>query len=293
MKTQKTLIYAVIVPLGMLSSLANVVSQEAPRPTAEDIYRASLRGVFQDWRTTLSNEPAGNHPPLPSCEMTFNVGFKDFVDAGQIKLTVVNDGENYKILGKGASIGAANKVFPYSGEVAGLVSVSELRPVTLEQRADRPKMKTSFTTEFEADTLKSRFVMESEGQEKKEGEFEFKVPGILDPFSAALYVRSQPLEEIGEQYSVLLFSKVSLYVLTLTVKEKGQREWQGEQVDVVEMGIQADRVQANGNVAPVAEKLKSASFLMTDDELRLPIEFRAELSPAGAVTGTLTEYKEL
>ncbi len=280
-----------LLSIGSIIFPEGVLSQEKEKSR----YDESLEALFDNWEMLLSIDPPGDFPALPAADFTFKVGWKDVVNAGSIEVSLNDDGERLRILGKGGTVGAARQVFPYEGEFASVVDKATLKPLLLEQTADRPEEKISYQTEFTETAITTTVLKEP----KKPKEDEAKVKPItvksfheaaLDPLSAGLYVRSQPLEEIGEQYSLLVFSRTGYYLVNFTVKSKGKRNWRDEEVDAIEIDLSGNRVLSRDNLESLPEEFKRASLWVTDDELRLPIEVSAEFDPFGSISCFLEEF---
>lgn len=267
-------------------------------------------------RTLFAGGP-GSFPHLESCEMTFNAGWKDVVNAGQIKVNVVASGDSIRVLAHGGNVGAARAILPVEGEFLTVVNPATLEPRAMEQTEKRQGKVLLSSVQFgEGKVSVSKSLNPGEGEETLEYAAEYVTKRAFDLVSAALFLRSQPLDKVGETYSLVIVPQSSPQPFTVTVVGKEKYEYNGEMIDAIKLSVTPDEELTwstakpeNGAEKPAAaeptesekredemkEKFKGAlgaiNGWVSDDERRLPLEASVEVKPIGAVSVKLVEFK--
>ncbi len=260
-----------------------------------------IPATHADWKEKVTATGPGSHPMLPNCEMTFNAGWKDVVNAGQVKVTLVNEGDSIKVMGKGANVGAANALLPVEGEFLSLIDASNLLPKAMEQTEKRSGDVMLVEVQF-GDQVTTSKTLNAGGEELKFNA-QYPVPNSFDLVSAGLFLRSQPLNEVGESYTVPMVVQSSPKLVTVKVVEKGTYDFNGESLEAAKVEVTFEGIQDKA-LLETAKKNEDAtkkkfSGSMTSvfgwislDDRRLPLEVGVEIQPIGMVSAKLTQYTE-
>jgi hypothetical protein len=262
------------------------------------------------WVSLLSKATPGSFAPLPACEMTFDAGWKDIAKAGQVKVTVVPAGDTIKVLAKGADVGAAAALLPIEGEYAGVIDAATLLPKAMEQTEKRKGSVLISAVDFSGGKVTANKTLKPASGEEIKVTKENVVAPAFDLVSAALFIRSQPLKEVGESYVLAIAPQSSPKPLTITVVERGKYTYNGNSVDAIKLELkqtpfkptkeEADKEVAAAKGGSLSDKTKEAfkghvsslSAWISDDDKRLPLEISVDIAPIGAVGAKLVEFKQ-
>ncbi len=250
----------------------------------------SVQAEEPEWKSKVSEIKAGDFPMLPSCEITFNMGWKDVVNAAQMKLTFVA-GDQIKTNAKSGSIGSARSLFAYDSEFVSLVDGSSLTPIAVEQSETDPFATDTYEVAFTDGMIKNQWntIPKDTSKEKEERSRTYELPNAFDIISAALYIRSQKLAD-GESHSVIVFPYRDPYLVTVTVGGRGKKTFEGAEIDALRLDVKASKIEKDGSLDPLTDKVKSASFWLSDDDRRLPLGLNIEII-AGTAEVALAEFK--
>lgn len=289
------------VALKVLGSIALALA--AGTATAQDKGKADAKGKKESkskkpappaWLKTVSTAPAGDFALPKSGEYTFQAGVPKFENAGQMKLTLTNAGATIKAQGVSGSVGAAEAAWAYKSEFVSVVKTDGLKPQGFEQSESDPKEDNTYAVEFKADgTVSGAWdTVHKDGkteEEKRKKEFKYEGVTVHDTISAFLYLRSQPLKD-GDKNTVLVYTGRDLYLVTATVTGRGKAPKGDAEVDAIQIGIEASKVDKKDVLKPMNDNLKSATVLISDDADRIPLGLNADIV-LGSVNAKLIEAK--
>ncbi|MEM7012415.1 MAG: DUF3108 domain-containing protein [Verrucomicrobiota bacterium] len=278
MKTQKWIPYGFVIAFAATGSL--FASQEKN----------------DAWKDTISTMPPGDFPMLEPCTLQFNVSWNGVVKAGQadIKFKVAEDGDHRGALetsGEAKSTGVARALWPYKAKIRSVVDSKTLKPIFIQQAEMDRQEQNHYETKFIGDFIFNKHVMTpNEGErERKEKVYETG-PRMHDLVSAILYIRSFPLDEDGKTYRMVTFPFNSRYLVELTQEGREQFKYRGEKVDSIKFDVVIKKIMKNDDLKSYEDKVKKAHVWVSDDDLRLPLELRAEIF-VGSVRATLAEHQ--
>lgn len=244
------------------------------------------------WKKELTPDQPGDHAPLPSCSLDLVLSWKGMVDSGRIRMEVApNDVKktgNYVIRSTASSTGAAATLFPYQNSFW-----SELDPVSMKPRyfhaveKDNKETVTTTTRHF-PDRVETREITRSNkgGRESKEDRV-FDFAPTYDIFSAMMHIRSQKLAN-GDQVNIVVHPFGTPYLLR--VKVLGRENHMDRKT--IRMSVGMRKIDRKTLELKPYKKLNSdATLWLSDDENRIPVEFRAAVF-IGDVRATLTGFKK-
>jgi hypothetical protein len=263
------------------------------------------------WVKSLSANGPGSFSPMPACEMTFDAGWKDIAKAGQIKVSILPSGDSIKVMGQGADVGAAAAILPVEGEFVSLIDAATLLPKLSEQTQKRKDSVLLSQVDFSGGKVSSTKSLKvgGTGEEVKHAK-QLMVPKAYDLISAALFLRSQPLKEVGESYTIAVVPQSSAKPLTAKVVERGKYSYNGNMIDAIKVEVAPaafkptaeEEAKAKADAANESLKdktkeifkgtLSSVYAWISDDADRLPLEISVNITPIGAVGAKLVEFKK-
>ncbi len=284
-------------------------------PIALAVLACSALAAEEAEKKTVFTGGVGSFPNLGSCEMTFNAGWKDVVNAGQIQVKVVTDDQAIKVLATGANVGAANALLPVEGEFLSLIDPNTLQPKAMEQTEKRQGKVLLSAVQFGDGVVSVKKSLNPGGDEEALGyEAEFKTARAFDLVSGALFIRSLPLTEVGEEYTIAIVPQSTPQPFTVKVVGKEPYEYQGEEISAIKLTItpakadiftdkSAEKEDEDKEKSPektkesaIKEQFKGALGAVTawisDDDRRLPLEASVEVKPIGAVSVKLVEFNQ-
>ena len=262
------------------------------------------------WVSLLSKATPGSFAPLPACEMTFDAGWKDIAKAGQVKVTVVPAGDTIKVLAKGADVGAAAALLPLEGEYAGVIDAATLLPKAMEHTEKRKGSVLISAVDFSGGKVTANKTLKPANGEEIKVIKENAVSPAFDLVSAALFIRSQPLKEVGESYVLAIAPQSSPKPLTITVVERAKYTYNGNSIDAIKLELkqtpyvltkeETEKQAAAAKSGSLSDKTKEAfkgnvsslTAWISDDDKRLPLEISVDIAPIGAVGAKLVEFKQ-
>lgn len=264
--------------------------------------------VDDSWKETITALPPGDFPLLEPCTMVFNVSWNGVLKAGQADVEFVRaEKGDYKgaieTRAHARSTGVARVLWPYDADLRSWVDPETLRPIFVTQTEKDRKKQTDHETKFIGNfvfnkRVRTPLTQPEEGKERVKIEDEEEIrervyeseQRINDLFSSVLYVRSLPLQEDGESYRMITFPFDGRYLIQLTQEGREKFKHHGKEVDAVKFDIEVHKVLLSDRLKEVGEKIKKATVWMSDDDLRLPLEIRAEIF-VGSVRATLMEHR--
>tara|TARA_R110002096_G_scaffold100173_12_gene222047 strand:+ start:4709 stop:5662 length:954 start_codon:yes stop_codon:yes gene_type:complete len=247
-----------------------------------------------DWKSRVMTSPPGEFPLLPPCLLTFNVNWNGLVKAGQADAVFRYDESASRLIvtAKARSTGPARLLWAYDANQTTWIDTERLLPIKVSQVEDDRRETNIYNTEFVGDFAFNQWTTEaksdeSESIERKERIFE--QAAMHDLVSAALYLRSQPLDELGQEFALVTFPFRDPYLVLLTLSAKEKRKFDGEKIDAIKFDVQLSKVDEEGRLESQRDKFHSASVWLSDDERRLPLELRSEIF-IGSVRASLVDF---
>lgn len=246
------------------------------------------------WVKELSSPAPGPHLSLKACEVNYQLGWKNALGAGELKVRLQEHGDNWVGTSTGASTGFARALFSYDCTLASVVDRASLRPEHFGHFDISEGERTDYQVEFRKDRLvtESRYLPKpgKKGAPKYTRRI-FRHADTDDLLSAILYVRSQKLEK-GDKISRVVQPFNVPYLVTYTVGGKEKRDVKGETFDTTRVDVKIRKVERRTLELSAFDKVKSATLWVSDDEYRLPVEIQAEIF-IGYISVRLTERRFL
>src|SRR4051812_20591849 len=174
---------------------------------------AEVRAV-PGWRATLSKDPPGNFASLRPLHASYVFGWSGFTAAtAEIQFSKLAP-DRCQLEGTGRTIGLARTLWRYDVTYRAVANSSTTRPVEAEETDTYRAKKITTNLTFSASAVRRlRSEVPPHGPTKPK---DFSFPDLYDLQTAALYLRSQPLQS-GSSYRVVIYPATNAYVAIATV----------------------------------------------------------------------------
>lgn len=244
------------------------------------------------WQKELTTSAPGTHPAPPPSSLDLQVSWKGMINSGKIRLEFApKDAKKpgaYVVRSSATSMGAAATLFPYQSNFWSEVDPASLKPRYFHAVEADSKESITTTTRHFSDRVEcaetTRLV--KKGTELQQDRI-FKFTPTFDIFSAMLHVRSQKLDD-GDQITLVVHPFGTPYLLR--VKVLGHETHLERKT--IKLGVGMRKIDRTTLELKPYKKLKSdATLWLSDDEARIPVEFRAAVF-IGDVRATLTGYRK-
>ena len=248
-----------------------------------------------EWENAITTLPPGDFPMLDPCTLTFNVSWNGVLKAGQADVAFkVSDKGDYEgaleAYGEAQSTGVARVLWPYKAKHRSYIDARTLKPLFIQQAEIDRTEKNHYETKFIGDFIfNKRVTTPTEGDRESKEKVYDSGPRMHDLVSAVLYLRSLPLDEDGKTYRLVTFPFDSRYLVDLTQEGREEFKFDGEKVDSIKFDVVIKKIMRNDKLKSYEDKVKKAHVWVSDDELRLPLELRAEIF-VGSVRATLVDH---
>ncbi len=264
---------------------------------------------------TVFAGPAGSFPSLGSCKMAFEVSWKDKLEAGQIQVELIHSSETTQVLATGNTTGTTHALLPVKGEFSSLIDSATLTTRAMEQTETRRERILISSVEIDDGTVQIKKKLKlgtADAEIKLSPEYKTEIP-VFDIISAALFIRSQPLIEPGESYTLVVIPKSTPGPFTVTVIGREQREYQDKMTNCIKLEVSPSRARwrTTGSESVEVKEAQSETVTLTqdikkrfqgsigkctvwisDDEYRLPLEATVEIAPIGEVAIELVQFEK-
>ncbi len=243
------------------------------------------------WKKDISPSEIGSHPRIKSGILDLKVSWNGMLDSGKLQVKFApkdTDKPNaYVVTSSAASLGIAAGLFPYTCNFW-----SELDPVSLQ-----PQLFSAVETDSEETTsttvryAPNRAVCKETTQPIPKGSSKtieriFEFSPVFDIFSAMLHIRSQKLNT-GDEFNLVVLPFKTPYLIK--VKVQGREAHLDRKTIRLTVGMR----KINGKtleLVPYKKMKKDATLWLSDDDDRIPVEFRAAIF-IGDVRATLTNFQ--
>lgn len=244
------------------------------------------------WKQELTLDAPGTHAPLPSCSLDLILSWKGMVNSGRIHMDVAPKDAGkpgkYVVRSTASSLGAASTLFPYQNSFW-----AELDPVTLKPNyfhaveKDDKETVTTTTRHFPNRVESSEITKPIKGGKETKQDRVFNFAPTYDIFSAMMHIRSQKLAD-GDQVNIVVHPFGTPYLLRAKVLG---RENHMER-KTIRMSVAMRKIDRKTlELKPYKKLTSDATLWLSDDENRIPVEFRAAVF-IGDVRATLTGFKK-
>jgi len=234
---------------------------------------ASVSGA-PAWQASLSKDPPGDFPTPRSLRASYVFGWSGFTAATAEIQFARDSADQAQIKAAGRTVGLARTLWRYDVTYSALANGSTLRPLETHQ-ADiyRNKRITTDLTFTENGVHRSRVEAPAPPAKNKPKDFSF--PNLFDLQTAALYVRSQPLQK-GSSYRLVIYPSTNAYVATATVTGREKISVRQGDFNAIKLDLQLKRVGKDMSLEP-HRKFRRATIWVSDDADRLILRVEAQI----------------
>jgi Protein of unknown function (DUF3108) len=239
------------------------------------ILLASWTGSFAaDWQATLSKEPAGNFPELRPLRAFYRFGWSGVPAAsGEIHFTKPS-ADRFQLEGTGRTTGFVRALWKLDVTQRAVANSHTLAPIETQQtesyRSKKIVTKLTFTN-----SGVTRARTEGQGDKKETKIKQFAFPNLFDLHSAALYLRSQPLNE-GSVYRLAVYPATNAYVATIKVIGHEKISVRAGTYNAIKLDLQLKRVSKHLELEP-HKKFRRGTIWVSDDAERLVLRIDAQV----------------
>jgi hypothetical protein len=225
-----------------------------------------------NWQSTISKEPPGNFPELRLLRATYRFGWSGVTAAtGDVRFSKA--GDKFEFQGTGRTIGFVRALWKLDVNHRAIANAATLHPIEMQQIESYRRKKITTLLTFKSNGV-SRARTEGEGAAgTKTREFDF--PNLFDLHSAALYLRSQPLND-RSVYRVVVYPATNAYVATLTVVGREKISVHAGSYNAIKLDLQLKRVGKHLELEP-HRKFRRATIWISDDADRLLLRIEAQI----------------
>jgi len=253
---------------------------------------ASIVSADPAWKKELTSPEPGAHPAIPASTLDLQVSWKGMVDSGKLRVEFApKDAKkpgSLVVRSFASSLGAAAVLFPYHSSFWSELDPASLKPRFFQAEESDNKESVTTTTRHFADRVETHEVTKvaKKGTETEKDRL-FKFAPVFDIFSAMLHVRSQKLDT-GDQINLVVHPFGTPYLLR--VKVEGREAHLDRKTIRLSVGMR--KIDRKTLELLPYKKLKSdATLWLSDDNDRIPVEFRAAVF-IGDVRATMTGFQK-
>src|SRR3954447_1249623 len=175
-----------------------------------------------NWQATLSKQPAGNFPELRPLRASYRFGWSGLSAAtGEIHFIKPSNDE-FELNGTGRTTGLVRALWKLDVNYRATANAHTLAPMEVQQTENyRSKQIITHLTFSDSGVTRSRTEGQGSGPQTETKTKQFALPNLFDLHSAALYLRSQSLEQ-GNVYRLPVYAATNAYlaIVTVTGREK-------------------------------------------------------------------------
>ncbi|MEO5716327.1 MAG: DUF3108 domain-containing protein [Luteolibacter sp.] len=247
--------------------------------------------VFADepaWKSELTSPALGPHANLAPTVLDFELSWNGTIDSGKLRIEFApadaKKPDAYVVRSSASSLGAAAALFPYKSNFWSELDPATFRPKFFHSvEIDQSENVTTDVRHFPDRVECSETTKVLKTGVAKTSDKVFKFAPVFDIFSAMLHIRSQKLDE-GDKIALVVCPFKTPYLLRVSVK--GREVHNGR--DSIRMTLGMRKIDRKTMELLPYKKLKQdATLWLSDDDDRVPIEFRAAAF-IGDVRATLT-----
>jgi hypothetical protein len=239
------------------------------------ILLASWNGsLAADWQATLSKEPPGNFSELRPAHAFYRFGWSGVTAAtGEIHFTRPSN-DRFQLEGAGRTTGFVRALWKLDVTQRAIANSQTLTPIETQQTESYRSKKIATHLTF-TDNGVTRTRTEGEGADAKKTTRSYSFPNLFDLYSAALYLRSQPLKE-GDVYRLAVYPATNAYVAIIKVTGREKTSVRAGAYNAIKLDLQLKRVGKHLELEP-HKKFRRATIWVSDDAERLVLRVEGQI----------------
>jgi hypothetical protein len=226
-----------------------------------------------NWQSTISKEPPGNFPELRPLRATYRFGWSGLTAAtGDVHFTKA--GDKFQFDGAGRTVGFVRALWKLDVNHRAVADAETLHPIETQQTESYRRKKISTFLTFKSNGV-TRARTEGEGAAAGTKTRQFDFANLFDLHSAALYLRSQPLND-RSVYRVVVYPATNAYLATITVLGREKVSVHAGSYNAIKLDLQLKRVGKHLELEP-HRKFRRATIWVSDDADRLLLRIEAQI----------------
>ena len=233
-------------------------------------------GLFAaDWQASLNREPAGNFPELRPLRASYRFGWSGVTAAsGDIHFTKPSS-DKYQLEATGRTIGFVRALWKLDVTQRAVANSHTLAPIETQQTENYRSKKVVTHLSFSNGGV-TRARTEGEGNHGETKTKQFAFPNLFDLYSAALYLRSQPLKQ-DDVYHLPVYPATNAYLAIIKVNGREKISVRAGTYNAIKLDLQLKRIGKHLELEP-HKKFRRASIWVSDDTERLVLRIDAQVS---------------
>lgn len=223
--------------------------------------------------------PPGNYANLRPVKLEYTLSWNNRVNAGEFEISVIRRGENsQRFVGdaNGRSTGFARVIWPYDFRARSIVDEDSLRPVTFQLTEQERNEQSSYDIIFDKQRQLYTTTSQKKDEEARTKTSRFKFDFGQDALSAALYLRSQPLND-GDTIAMVVTPFNKPYYAQFRVVGREARKVKGSKYQTIKLDAVIGKINHDLSLKHY-DKVKQTTLWIADDEYRLPLELQSQIS---------------
>jgi len=239
--------------------------------TVATLALTSTSALAQDWQKKLSSSKKGSFPNLKPIQLTYHAKFNNALKAGTISFVFDKKDKRYPNFYISQAFGSSNiKLLPYTFNMTSFASAKTLKPkLCILNEKDKKETDDITNTISSSKVVHKKTTVKFKDNSKKVKERTFTSPNTHDFLSTMLYLRSQKLEN-GSIYNLCVHPFASPYFAS--IKVLGREKHLGK--NTIKLDVALRKINTKTLQLESYKKVQSATIWITDDELRIPLEFK-------------------
>lgn len=246
----------------------------------------------QEWKSTLNKFKPGKFSELKPIQLTYSASWNNALKSGKVSFIFGKKSAKHKNYYISQCYGGSSfNTIPYKFDMTSFSQRKTFRPILLVANESDNKEKVAITNRFKTGSVShSKITNETNGKSKTETHT-FKASTIHDPLTAILFIRSQKLNN-GDKINLCLHPFSTPYYTTVTVI--GREMHMGKKC--IKLDVSMRKIDRKSGNLKEYKKLKKATIWFSDDNQRIPLEIRTQVSLGkikfGSIRLTLTAQQK-
>ncbi|MFO1481936.1 MAG: DUF3108 domain-containing protein [Verrucomicrobiaceae bacterium] len=229
-----------------------------------------------EWQRELTHVPPAGHLHVPPCEMTFELGWNDWVTAGKAALSVRESGTYWRADASASSTGFARTLWRYDCEMTSVIERAGISPHYLEHAETDREETCRYRVSFQPTRVTTETTVAPKKGVAHTTTAVCKCGPMDDLLSVILYVRSQALTP-DQKITRVVQPWDKPYLTTFEVLGRETLEFGGKKRPCIKVAVKIRRIDRSTLALSSYKKMKTSTIWISDDALRLPIEMHADI----------------
>ncbi len=245
----------------------------------------------QDWTRELTRGAAGPHVNVPPCEITYELGWNNWISAGKASLAVKEAGGYWRADATASSTGFARTLWKYDCQMTSVIERGNIRSHYLNHSETDSEENCRYRVAFGPKRVVTETTVTPTKGVPRTSRAVCAHGPIEDLLSVILYVRSQALAP-GQKITRVVQPWDWPYLTTFEVLGRETLNFGGKKRPCIKVAVKIRRIDRSTLELSAYKKMKTSTIWISDDELRLPIEMHAEVF-VGYMSARMTSLRFL